>query len=129
MNKRSFFSQTYLVFYIFIFLTKTPSLWAVEEVLSHSLATPNTDASPYQDFERELKSIESAEQLEKLESKAIEEKEMMAELITDEVQNEQSSLQRKTIQESNQEMPKKFSEEEKILPTANILKKRRVRSR
>jgi hypothetical protein len=130
MSKQLSLIVAFLVFFLFILLSVTPSLWASEQTESE-WENDQTYAEIYSfpDFESELKAIESGEQMEKNQAKLIEEKEMMADLITDEVQNEQSSIQKKSIQDANQETLKTLNEPERILPSTSSMKKRRVRSR
>ncbi len=112
----------FIAFFLFILLSVTPSLWADEDL---------SDIS-YSDFEAELKSVEANElgsQIEKRDLKQLEEKEMMAEMITDEVQNEQSAIKKTPQSETAEQKIIPQSEPEKILPSTTTMKKRRIRSR
>ena len=130
MSKQISLILAFLVFFLFILLSVTPSIWANEQTDSEWENDQSyAEVYSFPDFESELKTIESGEQIEKTQAKVIEEKEMMADLITDEVQNEQASIQKKSILEANEETLKTLNEPERLLPSTTSMKKRRVRSR
>jgi hypothetical protein len=130
MSKQISLILAFLVFFLFILLSVTPSIWANEQTDSEWENDQNyAEVYSFPDFESELKTIESGEQIEKSQAKVIDEKEMMADLITDEVQNEKSSIQKKSLLEANEDTLKTLNEPERLLPSTPSMKKRRIRSR
>ncbi len=114
MSKHLSLIMAFFVFFLFVILTISPGLWA----------------ESYLDFENELISIEKnainsdSSELTREENKNLEEKEMMADLITDEVSEEKSSIQKNIENKSNFS-----SENQTIIKENSTIKKRRVRSR